>query len=1288
MMVLRETVFGNINNLQFLCENGRVHKFANGVCWPAFLLQEFKQAWFALASSDSQVVKSHTTNVNSDTSSGKGSTHVDCSDGSNLIEWNRYSVALSRALCSFLLPPEDIKSSRDEALVKSSMPVSLGYCELSIRWSMKVILTIFPCIKACYSESQIPNHIRVFGNTMQYCILRTFRMVLVSAPALLEVFREEGIWGMIFSEKFFYFGSSLKELDLNFEIISGAFAISESWKDKSKCNDVDFIQVEAIAFLEFAATLSSNTNNVPECSVLLDALEQSARNPELATIFLRSLQRILQLTAAQCLGSFKSLDAVNRTLRVACIQAQEIRKFNIFLRGERDVAEGSGVRKTHMINSLKASKSWVKCMESSMELFNDYISIAEHVTRLVLHNSSCIDCLFELFWEESLRKSVLKHILGLLKLPPLLPDDRTAKLQLCSKYLETFARAKEREEFFPEISIDLLINMREIILIDQIYYQTLFRDGECFLHIISLLNGTFEEEVGELLALNVLKTLTVLLNGSNDSKAAFRALVGLGYQTLQSLLLDFCKWRPSQQLLNALLDMLVDGKFDVNANAGIKNDDVILLFFNLLQKSSNSLQHYGLYVFQNLLKDSITNRTSCFRAGLLTFLLDWLSIEENDSLISKIAQLIQVIGGHSISGKDIRKIFAILRSKATGSKHNNSSLLLTSILFMLKEKGPLAFFEFNGNQSGILINTPLQWPCSKGFSFSCWLRVEEFPEHGIMGLFSFFSDSGRGCSTMLGNGKLFFESINQKRHCISLSLNLHPRKWHFFCITHGIGRAFSGGSPVRCYVDGDLVSSEKCRYSKVGDALTRCTIGTEYIPTMECSGQINFEKAFPFLGQMGPVYMFSDALTSEQIKGIYSLGPSYMYSFLGDEIPLASDSSLFGAILDTKEGLSSKIIFGLNAQASNGSSLFNVSSLVDSSLDKSLYAAKIMDGTQLCSRRLLQEIIYCVGGVAVIFPLLTQFDVPESENVQQEYILIRTITRDKLAAEIIDLIASVLDGNISNQQQMYRLSGLSILGFLFQSVPPQQLNVETLSVLKHLFHVLNNSGISELLLEEAISRIYLNPHIWVYASYEVQRDLYMFLIQYFETEATLLPKLCGLAHILDIICQFYWDKADCLSAAGRSPLLHSTTKQVIGERPSQLEVHKIRLLLLSLAEMSLRQRIFASDIVALIAFFERSQDMVCIEDVLHMVIRALSQKQLLASFLEQANMLGGSQVFVNLLQSIIKVERCLYVVASAARNKECSRVCSGCDWGLPQETDIGVLGLQMGVEWERACGLL
>ena len=46
--------------------------------------------------------------------------------------------------------------------------------------------------------------------------------------------------------------------------------------------------------------------------------------------------------------------------------------------------------------------------------------------------------------------------------------------------------------------------------------------------------------------------------------------MGKGYQTLQSLLLDFCQWQPSESLLSALLDMLVDGKFDLKASPLIK----------------------------------------------------------------------------------------------------------------------------------------------------------------------------------------------------------------------------------------------------------------------------------------------------------------------------------------------------------------------------------------------------------------------------------------------------------------------------------------------------------------------------------------------------------------------------------------------------------------------------------------------------------------------------------------------------------------------------------------------
>lgn len=1236
--VLREALFGNLNNLQFLCENGRVHKFANNVCWPAFMLQELQ----------CQRVES---SVESDTHKGILDPKISLSNSIvsqppflNSQSWNDYAVKLSRTFCSFILAPEDIEFNCVQASVSRSVtPISLLYWELSIKWVLKVLFIVFPCIKACSNENDLPSHLRILANTLQHYILYTFRKILVSSPALLEIFRKEGIWDLIFSENFFYFAPALDDysgeistypdrVQESFELYSS----SRSSKSQVKPTEVEILQMEVISFVEFAATLDGNAHNLPECSALLDALEHSACNPEIASVLARSLHRILQLACEQTVSSFTTLDAMARVLKVACIQTQEFKRLGSLNHpAESEFGVNEIPRQNWQLSSpTETAKNWVKCMEDSLEVFNEYLATTDDANTFVLHNSKCIDCLFDLFWEKRLRKHVLQHILGLMKLTPSSEADQIAKLQLCCKYLETFTRAKEMETSFAELSIDLLVGMRDVLLINQEYYQTLFRDGECFLHIVSLLNGTLDERTGELLVLNVLQTLTHLLAGNDASKAAFRTLVGVGYQTLQSLLLDFCQWQPSVGLLNALLDMLVDGNFDVDGCPVIKNEDVILLFLGVLQKSSDALRYYGIDVFQQLLRDSITNRASCFRAGMLGFLLDWFSLEETDDLISKIAQLIQVIGGYSISGKDIRKIFVLLRSEKIGSRQKYCSLLLISIQHMLKEKGPTAFFQLDGNDSGIIIKTPVQWPYNKGFSFSCWVRVEKFPEIGMMGLFSFLAENGRRCSALLGKDNLLIESFNQKRQCVSMYLNLVEKKWHFLCITHSIGRAFSGGSLVRCYVDGNLVSTEKCRYAKVNDAVT-CSIGMKVSPASNEEENYPFliKDSFPFHGQIGPIYMFGDAISSEHVQGIYSLGPSYMYSFHSNDIPLASDNPLRIGIHDAKDGLASKIIFGLNAQAGDGRTLFNVSPMLDHMSDKNLFEAAILGGTKLCSRRLLQHIIYCVGGVSVFFPLLTQFNMSEKpEHGQLEYTLLRSITRDRLAAEVIELISSALDENLANQQQMHLLSGFPILGFLLQSVPPQQLSLEILSALKHMLNVVGNCGMSELLVKDAISRIYLNPHIWVYADYEVQRELYMFLIQYFENDARLLTALCQLPRIIDIICQFYWDKMTGRPAFGRKPLLHPMTRQVIGQRPSQEELHKIRLLLLGLAEMSLRQKIAASDIKALVALFERSQDMACIEDILHMIIRIVSQKPLLVSFLEQVNSLGGCHIFVNLLQ--------------------------------------------------------
>ncbi|KAH1245168.1 BEACH domain-containing protein B [Glycine max] len=1230
MEVLREAVFGNVNNLQFLCENGRVHKFANSFCSPAFLLQDL--GWEKdFAGQDAVGMPGLDIQENQNCSkpdpvvvSAGLPSRASFSDF-----WNNYVVMLSRGLCSFLLVPEGSKSLHVQVSSgRLALPISSAYYELSIKWVMRVLFTIFPCIKTCSSQNELPSYLRVFVSTLQNTVLNAFRNLLSSSPMSLEIFHEEGIWDLIFSENFFYFESGSDEsagqifADTEKSEISSA---SRSTGNTEEVTGVNSLQMQVISFVEFASTSDGNTQNMRELAALLDALEHSACNPEIARVLVGSLVHILQLSPGRTIASFKKLNAVSRVLHVACVQAQESRR-----PGSMEPSnENSGMEALVSLqdqdtcNSPEITQNCFNCMKMCMEFFAKFIAAAEDTRSLILHSFTCIDYLFDLFWVEGLRDDVLRHIVDLMKIMPFSEEDKKAKLQLCSKYLEMFTHLREHEKSFVDLSIDLLVGMRDMLQANQAYYQTLFRDGECFLHVVSLLNSNLDEANGEKLVLNVLQTLTCLLASNDTSKAAFRTLAGKGYQTLQSLLLDFCQWHSSESLLDALLDMLVDGKFNVKMSPMIK--------------SSESLQHHGLDIFQQLLRDSISNRASCVRAGMLDFLLNWFSQEDNDSVIFQIAQLIQSIGGHSISGKDIRKIFALLRSEKVGMRRQYCSVLLTSLLTMLHEKGPTAFFDLDGIDSGIILKTPLQWPLNKGFSFSCWLRVENFPRNGAMGLFSFLTENGRGSLAVLAKEKLTYESINLKRQRVDLHVNLVRRRWHFLCITHSIGRAFSAGSLLRCYLDGDLVSSERCRYAKVSESLTSCMIGAKFkMPHYE-DNVLKFESiadSSPFFGQIGPVYLFNDAISAEQVQSIYSLGPSYMYSFLDNEaLPLSGDKVPSG-ILDAKDGLASRIIFGLNAQASVGRMLFNVSPIVSHQLDKNSFEAAVIGGTQLCSRRLLQQIIYCVGGVSVLFPLITQFCKFENEEVgeSEKGARLTQTMRECVTTEVIELIASLLDENLANQQQMHIVSGFSVLGFLLQSVPPRQLNLETLSALKRLFNVVSNSGLAELLVEEAISNIFLNPLIWVYTVYKVQRELYMFLIQQFDNDPRLLKSLCRLPRVLDIIHQFYCDNVKPQSFVESNPLQHSVSEQVTGERPSKDEMHKIRLLLLSLGEMSLRQNIAAGDIKALIAFFEKSQDMTCIEDVLHMVIRAVSQISLLASFLEQVNIIGGCQVFVNLLQ--------------------------------------------------------
>lgn len=97
---------------------------------------------------------------------------------------------------------------------------------------------------------------------LQHCVLNAFRKVLVSSPGSLEVFREEGIWDLIFSENFFYFGPALEALSEEHCSYDEGYSPSNISNSHIKSGGVEILQMEVISFVEFAATSVGSVHNL------------------------------------------------------------------------------------------------------------------------------------------------------------------------------------------------------------------------------------------------------------------------------------------------------------------------------------------------------------------------------------------------------------------------------------------------------------------------------------------------------------------------------------------------------------------------------------------------------------------------------------------------------------------------------------------------------------------------------------------------------------------------------------------------------------------------------------------------------------------------------------------------------------------------------------------------------------------------------------------------------------------------------------------------------------------
>eukprot|EP00850_Spirogloea_muscicola_P002934 SM000011S19112 [mRNA] locus=s11:883394:901254:- [translate_table: standard] len=1163
-------------------------------------------------------------------------------------------------LCQSFLPAHQVTNppgNVEQALAASS------YQELAIAQVCHIYLDVF---REGSEQSDL-----------ECAALTFFRTLLDAFPVItLNGLRLKSAWSMLFSPAFFYHGAlpavrppkitdATSRSSASLSLVNRALLVGSSPRGgKASEEDITYmprsthaevLREEVLFVLKAAATTPFSTlDKEAECGALLEALQRCALVPFVATTIAQCLQEIIMLSPDTSMTAMLSVEAPLILTAVMSRQQQQQEQMkaeygSTYAKGPADMG-GDVLEMDNQARDIRIRAEVWAARRAVSDLFGDYLVISDVAARDTVQNWKAVNVLFDLIWEPSVRSWAIQHIILLMKVPMMTSEDRDAKTSVVVKYLEALPRGQSSTiDAGPGLLLDLLAGLRELVQEDPKLFQEILLECECFVQLASVLNGSYLEAEGQQLGLDVLQTVTHILAGNEACKAALRALLGPGYTTLLRLLLDLFQSKPDTRLLEALFDMLVDGGFSASGCRLIKNEDVINLIFNVLMESDRSLQVKGVAIFCTLLKESTANKASCVRADLLTLLLHWFSHEKDPDLWHHLASLVQLIGGYSLNGKDMRFIFNLLKTDAHGHRPKHGAVLLRTLQEMVKGEGPAVFFECSGLDSGIKVKAPVKWPSSHGYSFTCWLRIEAYPSvsqeqtqllssSASMGLFTFQSEEKKGCTILIGgHGLVVHSTSSSKIQCCTLPFNFQLKTWYFISCTHSMGRAMTSSSTFKLYVGGKFVASEKLCYPKVHELMAMCSIGaaTSLNVLQEGSAQPSqIIKAVldphlpPFCGQIGPIYIFEDVLSATQIAGIHSLGADYMYSFLDSETGYVPDDILIkGVLMDVKDGLSTCVLASYNAQASRGRTV------LDSSLslaNRAPHDASLLPGSQLCYRKRLQDVIHCVGGIGVVFPLLTQLSqqLSFSFNNPPSGISHPGTHPTSAAADAVHLLRAVLEGNYANQQSMVNIAGISIMGFLLQRLSREQLTQEVLECLRQLLDTLARASASwlrELLIVEFTSKVFLEPRIWLSSSFQVHYGALSAAATVVADNATYLHGVCRLSRILDMLRLYYSYEPEV--AHVHKLAIETTSTQ------GRLQLQELRMLLLRFQEHTYQNGVSLIDVQALVAYMEMTNDVVSLEDVLRCQLALFQSSPVyIESMAMQMSNLGGCAVLLCLLK--------------------------------------------------------
>ncbi|XP_072467999.1 neurobeachin isoform X3 [Notamacropus eugenii] len=669
----------------------------------------------------------------------------------------------------------------------------------------------------------------------------------------------------------------------------------------------------------------------------------------------------------------------------------------------------------------------------------------------------------------------------------------------------------------------------------------------------------------------------------------------------------------NRDIVETVLNLLVGGEFDLEMNFIIQDAESITCMSELLEHCDVTCQAEIWSMFTAILRKSVRNLQTSTEVGLIEQVLLKMSTVD-DMIADLLVDMLGVLASYSITVKELKLLFSMLRGE-NGIWPRHAVKLLSVLNQMPQRHGPDTFFNFPGCSAAAIALPPIaKWPYQNGFTLNTWFRMDPLNNINVDKdkpyLYCFRTSKGVGYSAHFVGNCLIVTSLKSKgkgfQHCVKY--DFQPRKWYMISIVHIYNRWRN--SEIRCYVNGQLVSyGDMAWHVNTNDSYDKCFLGS--------SETADANRVF--CGQLGAVYVFSEALNPAQIFAIHQLGPGYKSTFKfksESDIHLAEHHKQ--VLYDGK--LASSIAFTYNAKATDAQLCLESSPKENASIFVHSPHALMLQDVKAIVTHSIHSAIHSIGGIQVLFPLFAQLDNRQLNDSQME---------TTVCATLLAFLVELLKSSVAMQEQMLGGKGFLVIGYLLEKSSRVHITRAVLEQFLSFAKYLDGLSHGAPLLKQLCDHILFNPAIWIHTPAKVQLSLYTYLSAEFIGTATIYTTIRRVGTVLQLmhtLKYYYW----VINPADSSGI---TPKGLDGPRPSQKEIISLRaFMLLFLKQLILKDRgVKEDELQSILNYLLTMHEDENIHDVLQLLVALMSEHP--ASMIPAFDQRNGIRVIYKLLAS-------------------------------------------------------